>query len=75
MGKDMKRFIRCAECANAARKPSFGFAQGQSELYCTERSGTVDDDDGCTFGRPGSPRHAWIACEVDIGDDAAKRGW
>ena len=43
--------------------------------YTDERSGTVDDDDGCTFGRPGSPRHAWIACEVDIGDDAAKRGW
>lgn len=70
----MKRVTRCSKCANAARKIGFGFT-GPPALYCTERSGTVDDDDGCTFGTPGRPRHAADVFDVELGEDAAVKGY
>lgn len=69
-----KDVVRCAECSNAARKIGFGFT-GPPALYCTERSGTVDDDDGCTFGTPGTPRTAAGGFDIDLGGDAAVKGY
>lgn len=70
----MKDVVRCAHCSSAALKPPFGFV-GQSALYCTERAGKVDIDDGCTFGASGEPRVAADGCNIQLGDDAAKYGW
>lgn len=70
----MKRVTRCSKCSNAARKIGFGFT-GPPALYCTERSGTVDDDDGCTFGTPGLPRYAADGFDVELGEDAAVKGY
>ena len=70
----MKRVTRCSKCSNAARKIGFGFT-GPPALYCTERSGTVDDDDGCTFGTPGTPRTAAGGFDIDLGGDAAVKGY
>ncbi|ACU94013.1 hypothetical protein Ccur_02860 [Cryptobacterium curtum DSM 15641] len=72
MKKD-KKVIRCAECSNAAWRQHVGF-HGTNELYCMERSGTVEPDDGCTFGCEGKPRWAAIEYEISLGDDAAKHG-
>lgn len=73
-GDALKRVVRCAECSNAAVKHHFGFT-GTDELYCSGRSGTVDHDDGCTFGVRGQPMIAVVRQDVDISKDAAVRGW
>lgn len=70
----MKDTIRCSECSSAAWKPHVGFC-GTDELVCSDRSGTVDPDDGCTFGSRGAPRVAVSEYEVDIGNRAAVNGW
>lgn len=69
-----KDVVRCAECSNAARKIGFGFT-GPPALFCTERSGTVDDEGGCTFGAPGSPRYAADRFDIELGSDAAVKGY
>lgn len=69
----MKTIVRCAACATAARRPGFGFA-GADELYCSERGGAVEPDDGCTFGARGRPMTAVVRQDVDIGAHAAAGG-
>lgn len=70
----MKKVVRCSECAIAAVKLGFGFT-GSSGLYCTERTGTVDEDDGCTFGISGIPKTAVSDYEIAIDNRAAVNGW
>lgn len=70
----MKRVTRCAKCANAAIKLGVGFTN-PSELICVDRSGTVDPDDGCTFGVPGEPGNAVDSYDVDLAGDAAVNGY
>lgn len=69
----MKNVVMCSKCANAALKLHTGFI-GTNELYCTKHSGTVDEDDGCTFGIPGAPQTAVSDYEVDINERAAVNG-
>lgn len=69
----MKQVTRCSECSNASLLQGFGFA-GADELHCSQRSGRVDADDGCTFGSPGKPGTAVCEYEIDIGGHAAVNG-
>lgn len=70
----MKGIVRCSQCSSASWRLGFGFA-GSDELHCTERSGTVEPDDGCTFGARGQPGTAVCEYEIDIGNHAAVNGW
>ena len=69
----MKRVVRCGKCSIAARTLGVGFTN-PPELLCTERSGTVDEDDGCTFGVSGTPRTGASGYEVSISDHEAVYG-
>lgn len=70
----MKPVIRCSKCGNAALKLGVGFTN-PSELICTQRSGTVEPDDGCTFGFLGEPTTAVHDYEIDLGNAAAVCGY
>ena len=70
----MKQVVRCSNCENAALKPHVGFA-GADELICTQRSGTVDQYDGCTFGSQRKPGVDVSNYEVNIEAFAAVKGW
>ncbi|MEG0303915.1 hypothetical protein, partial [Gordonibacter sp.] len=69
----VKRETRCSESVSAARKLGFGFS-GTDELYCSERGGTVDPDDGCTFAARGQPMVGINYQDVILGEHAAVHG-
>lgn len=70
----MREVIRCADCSLAALKYGVGFA-GRDELHCTGRSGTVEPDDGCTFGTRGQPGVAVADYDVTISGHEAVCGY
>ena len=70
----MKETICCISCARAAVRIGCGFA-GVETVYCTDTGRETSPDDGCTFGEPGKPGAATIGYQVDIGPDAAVKGY
>lgn len=51
-----KKIVRCNKCENRLHKHVIGFLKSE-ELHCTEFDISVDKDDGCTFGKEGTPKH------------------
>ncbi|MDY3129974.1 MAG: hypothetical protein SOW20_08145 [Berryella intestinalis] len=70
----MKTVISCESCQLAAVKQHVGFF-GEDEIWCTLSHVVVDRGDGCTFGERGEPGVAVRLLDVDLGGDAAVRGW
>lgn len=60
----MKKIIRCTRCSECVCVLPPGFTS-QPYLWCTRASAYVGEDDGCTFGNPGTPTPG-ISQEVAI---------
>lgn len=69
----MREVVRCSGCRTAAWCVPCGFTS-VPYLICRDRSDTVDQDDGCTFGMPGEPGTASDAPDVDLVFHAAVDG-
>ena len=63
--KVMKKVIRCTNCSLCAIVQGCGFV-AQTRYVCTQSSWDVDEDDGCTFGKHGSPQTGIVPCDVRI---------